>query len=91
MATWGKKTVKYLPDSSLYYDYNTCADQYHINLKTEKDYGMGAEKYDNDYYFGPDEGTILMEAFIDHILAFDYGGDQQAFIERFINKNRFTG
>lgn len=94
MATWGQKKVhynKYSPESSLYYEYNTSSDQYKLRLKTEMDYGMGIEKYENDYHFGPDEGEVIMEAFINHILAFDYSGNEEAFIERFIKKNRFKG
>ena len=94
MATWGQKKVhydKYSAESSLYYEYNTTSDLYRLNLKTERDYGLGIEKYENSYIFGPDEGEIIMEAFINHILAFDFSGNEEAFVKRFIKNNRFKG
>lgn len=92
MATWGQKTVhydKYCPYSSLYCTYSTSSDIYYLNLKTEKDYGIGNEKFENEYCFGLNEGEVMMEAFINHILNFEYSGNEEAFIERFIKKNRF--
>ena len=92
MATWGKKTVhydKYYPNSSLYYQYSTTSDQYRLNLETEKDYGMGPERYEDSYTFGPEEGEVIMEALINHILAFDFSGDEVAFMNRYLKNNRF--
>lgn len=62
-----------------------------MRLKTEKDYGMGIEKHNSDYYWGSDEGEAIMEALINHILGFDFSGNEEAFIEQFLRKNRFKG
>ena len=39
---------------------------------------------------GPDSGEAQMEAYIHHILAFDYNGNVEAFVERYIKNNRFA-
>ncbi len=92
MATWGQKTIlidKYKPERSLYYDYNTTVDSYYLNYMGSEDHGMGYENFDIEYRFGNQEGEAIMEALINHILAFECSGDEQQFIDRYIKNNRF--
>lgn len=93
MATWGKKEIQicpYRPETNkLYYDYNTTCDLYYIKINRDEDYGLGYEQSESEYRFNPAEGQGLMEALINHILAFNYSGDERLFIERFITNNKF--
>lgn len=92
MATWGQKTIlidKYKPEKSLYYDYNTTVDAYHLKYKGEEDFGIGYEKFDIDYRFDQSLGEAIMEALINHVLHFECSGDEEEFIDRYIKGNRF--
>jgi len=92
MATWGKKTVivgEYEPKSTFYYDYNTTVDAYYFRYTGQEDHGLGYEPFDIQTRMGQEQGEVMLEALVNHILAFDYSGDESAFIERFIKNNRF--
>ena len=94
MATWGKLKIKYnkyRPDDTLYYEYNTTCDQYYFAWTWKDDYEYGDYKvHKTEKHQGPDSGEAQMEAYINHILAYDYGGNIEAFVERYIKNNRFA-
>ena len=88
----GQKTIKvdnYTPETTLYYDYNTTVDAYHFRYKGSEDYGLGQEEFDVDTRMSDTEGEAMMEALIDHILAFKCSNEEERFIERYIKNNRF--
>lgn len=94
MATWGRIKIRYngyRKDDTLYYDYNTTSDQYFF-LWTwrDDDWGGDGKVHEIRDYQSPASGEAQMEAYIHHILAFDYGGDVDAFVERYIKNNRFA-
>src|SRR5580693_7630844 len=94
MATWGKLKIRiseYDKDKTLYYDYNTVCDQYYFKWTwTDNEWGGDGKVHESVEHAGPDTGEAQMEAYINHILAFDYGGNVEAFIERYIKNNRFA-
>jgi hypothetical protein len=92
MATWGKREIqfnKYEPKNTLYYDYNTTVDSYHVKVVEHVDYGLGNERYENDYRFSQEVGEAMMEALINHVLAFECSGDVDEFVKQYIENNRF--
>jgi len=93
MATWGKRKIKinsHLPESTMYYEYNTTSDQYYINSIINEDFGLGIECYESEFRCGPEAGEAMMEAFINHVLAYQCSGDVEQFVERYITNNRFS-
>lgn len=94
MATWGKLKIKYnkhRPDDTLYYEYSTTCDQYLFRWTWKDDDWYGDHKIHTlERCEGPDSGEVQMEAYINHILAYNYNGDIEAFIERYIKNNRFA-
>jgi len=94
MATWGKLKIRYNRyrlDDTLYYDYNTTCDQYYfVWTYKDDDWGGDCKVHRSEEHKGPDTGEAQMEAYINHILAFDYGGNVEAFVERYIKNNRFA-
>lgn len=92
MATWGKKQIKinaYEPESTMYYEYGTVCDSYYFKTIWNEDFGMGNERFETEERMSQEVGEAMMEAFINHILAFNCGGDIDRFIERYIANNRF--
>ncbi len=92
MATWGKKQIRinrYEPESTMYYEYNTTTDAYYIKTIWNEDFGLGNERFESEDRMGQEVGEAMMEAFINHILAFSCSGDTDRFIERYIKNNRF--
>ncbi len=94
MATWGKFKIryqKYRPDDTLYYSYNTTCDQYYFRWTWKDDDWYGSHEIkETEERQGPEAGEAQMEAYIHHILAFDYSGNVEAFVERYIKNNRFA-
>lgn len=92
MATWGKLTAtinKYEPASTMYYEYNTTSDIFYIKSIVNEDFGLGNECFENESRFSPDYAKCLMEALINHFLAFEYSGDIEEFMNERIINNRF--
>lgn len=93
MATWGKKTIKTneykSSTNNLYYEYNTTVDSYYFRYKGEEDYGLGPESFDVETRMGKEQGEAMMEALINHILNFECSGDEERFMKRYVQYNRF--
>lgn len=93
MATWGQREIrinKYEPKSTLYYDYNTTVDSYYLKVVWNEDFGLGNERFENEYRFGNEVGEAMMEALINHILAFECSGGIEEFVDKYIKNNRFS-
>ena len=94
MSTWGKIKIRiseYDKDDTLYYDYNTTCDQYYFEWTwTDNDWGGDGKVHESEEHSWPRSGEAQMEAYINHILAFDYSGNVEAFVERYIKNNRFA-
>ncbi len=93
MATWGKRKVKinnHSPESTMYYEYSATSDQYYIEIIINEDFGLGNERFESEFRCGPDVGEAMMEAFINHVLAYQCSGDVDRFVERYITSNRFS-
>ena len=93
MATWGKREIrinKYDPPSTMYYHYNTTVDAYYFKIIWNEDFGLGNERFETEDRMGLEVGEAMMEAFINHILAFECSGDVEQFVERYVKNNRFA-
>lgn len=85
MATWGKKTIRLGFEDSLYYDYSTVSDSFCFKY-------IYRDEYDNlmieqTAYIGDSQGRAMMEAMINHYIAYEDG--EESFIERYVKNNRF--
>jgi hypothetical protein len=91
MATWGKITIRpnpYDERETLYYSYSTTVDSYYICHAGYEDLGMSEEYFKREYRFGKEAGEAMMEALINHTMAFE-GLTEEQFVERYIRNNRF--
>jgi hypothetical protein len=88
MATWGKLKIEYEKDCTLYYSYSTTVDGYYLLDESKRDYGMGEEQHAAEYRFDREAGEAIMEALVNHTMAYE-GLTEEQFVERYIRNNRF--